>query len=330
LREPRTRRRSRGADGLDDVNIDNLFGNDDDDMSSLESVFKRKTNNPFDQSSVFAKALEETEQEELAKKDTNVVYSTGYSIHLLTPYVLMCIALCFGFIIVDNYFFNIVEYLSQDIRYKLPFYGTLTLVVLVLTWFFTKKCFDYINFVMFMTKYKVVYGLKFIKKKQELTLFSVAETLNKSGMFGYFLNYGNLTFYTTARRKYTFDRIHGARYIFEIIQELKYGKSRGLLQNETIENILSGGNGSNEEEESEVEEGSSKKKKSSGSLDMNDLTSLGFTEEELREFGMLPKPKKQKENAEEGEAEADVIDADAAEVSVDDSGSGRRRRSRRK
>ncbi|MCL2567482.1 MAG: hypothetical protein FWE18_05255 [Alphaproteobacteria bacterium] len=296
MKEPRTRRSRRSSQNLDSLigssgefDIDSILGEADSDASSLEDVFRRKTNNPFDNSAVFQKAVEENELEELARRDTNIVYATGYSIHLLTPYILTVAAIALGFIITDKYFFNIVEYLSQDIRYKLPAYGILTLALVVFTWFFIKRCFDYINFVMSMTKYKLIYGLKFLKKKNEITLFSVAEALIKRGIFGYILNYGTLIFFTNTRRKYVFDKIHGARYIYEIIQELQHGESRGLEQNETITNILSGGKGNGEFDDKKSQ------KNDSDTVDFNDLSSLGFSQEELMEFGLLPKAKRQAE-----------------------------------
>jgi hypothetical protein len=323
LREPRARKRRNSGRNKEDVggvpssadfDFDSLFADDKDDDTSLDSIFKRKTSNPFDNSTNFSKVIEESELEELAKKDTNIIYTTGYSIHTLTPYLALCILICFGFMIVDKYFFNIVEYLSQDIRYKLPFYGVVILILVVLTYLFIRKSFEYMNFTISMTKYKIIYGWKFLKKKNELTLFSINESLNKKGLLGLLLNYGNLQFYTTQRRKYSFDTIHGAYYIYELVNELQHGANKGLGQNEAIKNILSDGRPPEEDQEKK-----SKNKKNLGSDNLNGLADLGFTEDELKEFGMIPtsKSKNNKQNEEDDDEEdSEEADTTSADVSA--------------
>jgi hypothetical protein len=170
-----------------------------------------------------------------------------------------------------------------------------------------------------MTKYKIMYGLKIYRKQNEFTLYSVVETLNKRGILGYILNYGNLVFFTTSRRKYSFDKIHGARYIYEIIQELQHGESRGLDQNAAIISILRDG-------KKDPEQVAKEKQAEMGDVvDFTDLSSLGFTEAELKEFGLAPKRKLPEESYEKDSTEEAAVENDNAPV---EENSSERRRAR--
>lgn len=289
-RNRRSSRRNNSDLGGEKLDIRALLSDDSSSSGgdvNLESIFRRQVTNPFSGPDTMAKVAakniaEEREMEELSRADTSKIYTTGYSIHMLTPYILIMIIVCVGFFIVDRYFFNIIEFLSEDIRYKIPAYGMLILLASILIYLFIKKCLEYMTFEMIVTKYKIVQGSKRTTVKNELPYYSIQEFINDRGLFGRWLNYGNLSIYLTSRRNIKFENLHGAQYVYDIIQRLKYGTtSEALEKNDKIAEMING---------AEKIENMNKQRQNQQDADPADMTfnlsDLGFTEEELREFGM--------------------------------------------
>ncbi len=263
-------------DLVDDINIDSLLNerprSSDDD--SLESIFKRRVNNPFSSASDVSEAtLQERKLEEMAKADDARIHTTGYSIHILTPYILVLCFFCSGFIIIDSYFFNIIEFLSEDIRYKLPAYGVIALLCFFYIYFFIKKCIEYSSFVMELTKYNIVQGSRRTTVKTRIPYYTVQEFVNERGIIGRILNYGKLSLYLSTRRSIVFENLHGVQYVYDIIEQLKSGNILGLEdRNKFIASLDNKENDLMEEIET---------------LNYDvDISDLGFTTDELKEIGM--------------------------------------------
>ena len=332
----RTRRVSRkerdNSFDAGDIDIDALLrdsGSNSKEDSNLESIFRRQVTNPFSTiEEAGMLAAQEKELEDLSKADNTKIFTTGYSIHLLTPYMLIAAIICLGFIIVDQYFFNIIEYLSEDIRYKIPAYGVMILIFSILIYLFIRKCLEYMSFEMTITKYKIVQGSKRTTVKNEIPYYSIQEFINDRGLFGRVLNYGNLSIYLTTRRTVSFERLHGAQYVYDLIQRLRYGNVSGILEeDDQISAMISGA--------SKIEAINKKRQEEqSDSLDLNvDLSDLGFSEEELRELGMssssLSSSKSSKNTRYSESAKNSDIEDDVLEVNENKDDSLNSRRSSR-
>lgn len=273
----------------DDFDISKLLkedsnsASDSSDSRNLENIFKKKLTNPFNNIEERNKiASQSRELEEIVKSDNSVIYTTGYSIHMLTPYVLGICIFCFGFILLDMYKFNIFEYLSHDIRYKIPAYGILCLLLMIVIYFFIKKSLAYANLKIEITKYKIVQGSRRTTKKTDIHLYTIQELVNDKGIFGRLLNYGNLTFYLNTRRSIVFEKLHYAQYVYDLIDKLQHKDYSSFSeQNDEISSLI---DSSNKEEHDTVEEDSNEEY---SGLDLSDL---GFTEEELASMGMLSSP----------------------------------------
>lgn len=276
-----TRERGNNLDA-GDLDIDSLLKDNDSSYDSdLESIFRRSTKNPFKakEEILEANSSRQRELDDLAKSDNTKMFKTGYSIHRLSPYVLALSFICIGFVIIDMMFFNIIEFLSEDIRYKLPAYSLIVLFFTIFTYFFIKNLLEYYNFEMIVNKYKIIQSSKKTTIKNEIPYYSIQEFINDRGLFGKILNYGNFSIYLNTRRSIVFEKLHGAQYVYDMIQRLKYGNLEDIQEEDQISQMISGSD--------KIQKINKKREAEPDSLDLDvDFSGLGFSEDELREMGM--------------------------------------------